>query len=231
MALVTLESVRTAMAIPAGNTSKDALIVSLLPVANAVLKKYLKRNIEQATYTEYYSGTGRPELVLRNRPILVPSDIAGVWIDQTGNFGQSSGAFPASGLQTLGTDYMLRLEDNGIGESGILLRATVPFAVYGVRGTLWGGPARAQWPAGQGNIKVTYTAGYATVPDDIKHAGGMLVALMLRIGPTGVGSGALTSEGEGGYSYSLAYPSSDEPPEIGAIRQLLSVYREVSIGY
>ena len=83
------------------------------------------------------------------------------------------------------------------------------------------------WPRGDGNLKVSYVAGYSPLPDDLVYAAGMLVAWMLRY--QGAGH-PLQSESFENYSYSLMSGSSGGDPELGRITQTLKTYREVSLG-
>jgi hypothetical protein len=39
------------------------------------------------------------------------------------------------------------------------------------------------WPVGVNNFRIQYTAGYATIPDDIQEACAQLVAYHFRLGP------------------------------------------------
>lgn len=229
--ITTLAATRAALQLPANDDTKDVAINANLAAADAVLKMYCKRDLEPPSepYVEYHSGRGRRILVLRQRPILSPDDIVGVWLDQTGYAGQGEDAFTDDPLE-IGRNFMLRIDgSNGSSESAILEMIASPFVSYGQGGTLWGGPRGAVWPRGQGNIKVEYTAGYNPIPDDLIRAGALLCALMVRTGPSATGSAALTSESLGGYSYSLSYPGTDDPPEITSARQILSRYREVTV--
>lgn len=212
------------------SSAKDAQIASLLPLADAVMRRYTKRELTEAEYTEFHSGSGRSTLVLRNRPVLTPEAVTDVRVDLGGYFGQAPNAFPPSSIQTRGRDWALKLDQSGVGTSGLLVRLSTPFSTYG-RGTLWGGFAGSIWQMGVGNIRVTYTAGYPAnaIPDDLVLAGANLVSLMMRVGRVGVGSGTLTSESVGAYSYSLGNPTPGEPPEITTARQLLSNYREQAV--
>lgn len=71
MALSTLAAFKINLGIEAGDTSQDDLLNQALGAADAALKRYCKRNLEASVLTEYYSGTGSRNLVLRQRPVNV----------------------------------------------------------------------------------------------------------------------------------------------------------------
>ena len=234
MPIVTLSAVHTAMALPNAVTFKDNVINPLLPIADAVIERYCKRKFRRPAtpYTEYHSGTNRTKIWLKHRPIATPDDVLGVWIDQGGFWGRAPDAFSSpSNVQVDGQDYALKIDDSdGLGsEAAILVRLSAPFVLYGQNGTRWGGPMGPVWPAGQGNIKVQYYAGYtdATMPVELIQAGAQWLAWALRTGQIGPNSGDVSSESVGSYSYNLA---TNPAPDVGSIRNLLSNFREVVMG-
>jgi hypothetical protein len=78
--------------------------------------------------------------------------------------------------------------------------------------------ANARFPKGTRNVKVTYTAGYTTVPEDIKQACMEMVALRLderkRIG---VSSQSIAGE-------SVSYKDQDMPMSVQATLQKYRSY-------
>ena len=51
------------------------------------------------------------------------------------------------------------------------------------------------WPKGSGNIQITYTAGYATIPEDVQQAVAMLTLLLMEeTNRLGIGAKTLGSE-------------------------------------
>jgi len=140
--------------------------------------------------TEFYMGTGQRELLLRERPV---QSIASVNFDQGGYFGDATDAFASETLLAAGSDYVLYRDKTiggaSIGSSGILLRI----------GSDW--PATLAIPGGHltgferpslGNVKVTYTAGFARIPWDLQDAVIQLVA-QKRSGEMSDGLGAYLS--------------------------------------
>jgi hypothetical protein len=190
-------------------TTWDTQIALMATAADRRIKAYLGYDIESGTYpgtvtggkgdSGYYSGNGTPYLLLRNLPVLT---ITSVYQDATGRFGENpDGAFASATLLVEGTDYVLRT-DGYIGSAavsfgGILERigSVWPELYRHTYGQITGHPGKHR-----GNIKVAYTAGYATVPGDIALAAAMLISHWRRNIKKG---GPVVSENLGSYSYSL----------------------------
>lgn len=216
MALTTLSSVKTHLGI--SDSAEDAALTQLLAQADAVIKAELGANIEQAAYTEFYSGDGGRALVLRQRPV---QSIASIHVDNRGFFGEAAGAFGAESLLVAGEDYALQRDhgsDTEQSQSGIVLRLgnNWPAAPARYRGLLAQGARR-----GIGNIKVVYTAGYATPPADLELAANNLVAILRRTAASGA---PVRSERLDYYSYTLASDAS-AARQLGGIRATLARYK------
>jgi hypothetical protein len=220
-------------------TFPDAYINVQIVAATAAIASYLKRNVEQATYQEFYSGSGRQELCLKQYPI---QSITNLWLDMGGYAGQAPNAFAAGTLLVPGVQYMLDLDSGGTTSNrGIVKRiggggnvgggpgGTGFWGEYGPIGPgtdKLGGTRKPFWPIGDGNIKVTYVAGYNPVPADLSYAAGMLIAYMLRYQGAGY---PYQSESFESYTYSLMAAAAGGAPELGTVIQTLKAYREVSI--
>ncbi len=170
MALTSLSNLKQYLNVT--TSDEDAFLTLLLAGVEAEFLSLVMRNIEQASYTEYLDGPGGVEpvclyLSLTNYPVrATPAPV--VYEDPDGNWGSPSGSFPAPAL-TSGTDYALVLDsaDGSYSESGRLYRINRAWPyLYRRRGWTLG-----TTPDGvQGCVKVTYTAGYPTVPADIQDA-------------------------------------------------------------
>jgi hypothetical protein len=131
-----------------------------------------------------------------------------------------------------GQDFSLVLDSDGIGKSGILRAISNALVLFpsdlvyfrGSGGLSYRKPSF--WPRGYGNIKVQYTYGFApgSVPDDIKLA--IAVGCAICANTTKYGF-PIVGENLGAHSYSLGFA---REPEFGTVRQLLSRYRDLSIG-
>ena len=142
-----------------GETSANltALITTLIGNASAMIESICSRTFEQTAYTETRNGNGAPILFMRQGPI---SAVSSVQIDGV--------AIPAAPDTT---SYGYVFDDRRLylrGNPGISARTT------GVPGGYPVGFSR-----GVQNIVVGYTAGYATIPDDLNQACVELVADML----------------------------------------------------
>lgn len=200
MALVTLEELKVALAIKSSSTTDDDMLYQYITSAQALIQSYLKiYNLESHTVTsEYYRGTNTRYIRLRDRPVI---SVTSVYMDGTGYFGQGSDPFPAATLLTAGTHYALELDHPaGYSRSGLVRRidGVWPAQVLRRRGEL-----APYTDLAAGNIKVTYVAGFATIPADLKQVVYMMVAQMRHGGFAG---GPLSQEGLEGYSVSLADP-------------------------
>src|SRR5206468_145163 len=79
---------------------------------------------------------------------------------------------------------------------------------------------------GQGNIKVTYLGGYASVPPDLQLAVWQILAEQRTRRDRGQ---AVLGEGYDGYSIQLATPDVDVL-RIGSVASIVGQYRRVKIG-
>lgn len=226
MALTSLAQVKAYL----GETSSanDAWYSALLAAAESVVKSHLGRQIEQGTYTHFFSGSGTRTVPLRETPV---TSVTTVHEDLGGYYGQGQDAFASSTLLTAGTDYYLELDGTLPGTStacsysGLLHRTNGVWTLmprYYFPGRLY-----SEYGPVFGSVKVVYVGGYPTVPQDIQLACCMVVSALKRT--VGVG-GTLESERIGDYSYQLAFPRVDAftYPEIGSVRAVLSKYKEVS---
>lgn len=220
MALTTKTNVKILIGV--SDTSLDDVIDLLIPQADAILKGYLQREIEQVTYTEYYCGTGDQRLVLNQSPV---QSITSVYEDTGGYFGNGTDAFSASSELVDGTDYVLRKDDDTATEkskSGILFRI----------GKSWPRPQTRKYSQlasapglAIGNIKVVYVAGWAIVPADIQFAANKLVASMIS---TRDKTGHIQSENIEDYSYTLVNGET-ESKSLDSLKSTLAPYKRIVV--
>lgn len=230
--LVTTNELRTSRGLPLDGAD-EARLQQQLDWASAEVRRYLSRDISQHTYPAaptdgigdfgMYDGPGRRLLRLRQYPV---SGTVRVWVDATGRFGDNpDGAFASATELVFGTDFAVKWD-------GCLPGTATKCSYCGLLervGLVWPGRLAHQgglttgYVPGSGNIKVTYTAGFATIPGDIQQAVCMLAGWIGRSTERG---GAITSESLGGYSYSIASGTS---AEFGDIRRVLSRWRAPSV--
>lgn len=233
--LATLEQVKNQLGIT--SVSQDAAIDLWRIGADAAIKAYTHRDLEQTTYpgcatggegdSGYYDGTGSLFLLLRQTPV---TSITALYVDATGRYDQNpDGAFASATLQTYGTDYDLRWDGclpgttTKCSHSGILRRFGAAWPASYVRrvGSLLPGMV-----SNGGSVKIAYVAGYSTIPGDLVIAVGQIVAVMRSQAKQGM---PLTSESQGAYSYSLASQVLGTMPQLGTTRQLLAKYRRADL--
>lgn len=230
MSLSTTESLQTYLQIDA--TTELPSLQAYLDAADGAIKKYCGWALESSARTEFYSGNNRADLLLRCRQVTA---VASVYLDATGYYGDGTSAFGSTTLLTVGSDYVLVRDDmttGTVGASGILRRiGSIPTTgiISGIvypsgqrRGTLSGFDRAAVWPIGDGNIKVTYTAGYSTIPGDLEAACNMLAAQIRSAREQGR---PMQSENFIDYSYQLL--TNTKFAELSEVRSLLAPYREI----
>lgn len=253
--LCAADNVKLILSIAAADTSQDALLELLIDAATSAINDYVGYPLlepDADPQAEYYSGNGYPELPLRRRPV---QSVTSVYVDGKAAWGQGTDPFPAATLLTAGTDYALvRDEQAGSSKSmaGLLRRLNSSVGVGWPSGFMMGGiqsgrtlanwgRGRAVWPVGEGNIKITCTAGYISLtsatfplPPSIQQAAANLVAWLKKHAP--LGGISVTSEALGKYSVGFGAIVTDTAKnalaaagEFGSTRQLLSRYRDMAL--
>lgn len=196
-ALTTLEALKSYLQIPDTNTSHDQFLNQLIEGVSWAVRRRTNREFNSAERTEFHNGNGTEFIHLKHRPVTA---VAGVWLDASGFYGQAAGSFadPETLLEPGRDFYVENLEANERNPSRLVM-ITNPWA-FGVLNQVSpiGETVHALWPRGRGNIKVTYTAGYREMPDDLEMAIHALCADARSNAPKG---GQLKSETLGRYTY------------------------------
>lgn len=215
-----LVEIKTILEIDPRNTQEDSKLLFFLEYASSWIEEYLDRKgrLFLKTRTEYYNGTGTPNLVLRARPVY--TDGLQVYVDtQGGYYGEGDNSFPASSLLTYGSDYVLRIdEDDGTSRCGILQKVR----------SYWPKPfARAPgvlspfMTTDTGSVKVVYQAGYTVdnLPATLRLACNTLAAKIRYLMPVGMD---LSSESYEDRSISIGNKEKD---------YLMSTVKDMIFGY
>lgn len=191
------------------DNGEDALLQQLMSEAEAAVKLFTRRRLDQHTITnEYYDGPGRQVLILNQRPV---TSVVDVRVDANGMSGQSATGFDSNSVWTQGVDFYARRLTEDEKNPGELIAA----------GSEWG----SVWPEGIGNIRVSYVAGYSTIPEDVQYAVHSLIARMREDQEHGR---PVISETLGSYSYSLLSGKA-EGQEMTSARSALLKYRSIVI--
>lgn len=192
--LVTLENVKEFIGLASTDTSKDTFLRHLITRASRFIKTYAGREFVSATFSEeVHSGNDRQKLYLDHYPIISVTEVK-----------EDDVALDADEYEVLANEGALFREAGWYG--GTLAMASVlstepdPYAETR-------------------NLKVTYTAGWADVPDDIEQACLQMVALWY----TGAGTYGIEHETTPG-GYSVTYSKATGVPE--DIKQVLDLYKK-----
>jgi hypothetical protein len=164
-----------------GNVTQNSLTITNLqsvnylyvgqPVAGlgipggAIIASIATSPNNQVTLTGINGVNVTPSQTTVGAPILFG---VSVFIDDNGYWRSASGAFPATNQQTMGSDYALA--DTGIdgsSRSGRLIRINQVWDQLWASGQWWLSPLPIP---GMGNILVTYTGGFTSLPADIEWA-------------------------------------------------------------
>lgn len=146
--LCTREDLKTYLRIPSTDTSQDAFLDHLVTRTTAFIQSYTRQTLLETTHTEYFSGNGSSRTVVKEMPVTA------VTVLTDDKSGQADFDY---------TDADLNVEF-GFEEWGLIvlmngLTFRKPDSIY---------PPR--------NYKVTYTAGYSSVPDDLRQVAVELAA-------------------------------------------------------
>lgn len=121
-------------------------ISTLISAASERIEKYCRRGIASATYTdELYDGDGRNELQLREFPLITLTSVTVIQDDDTDS------SLTVGNLRNNADEGLLRFSPAASGDDYIY------------------------FPRGFQNIKITYIAGYATVPEDVQEGCVLLI--------------------------------------------------------
>lgn len=219
MAISTLERLELRMGFtPGDNPDLDTLLTMLLGQAESVIMGDVSCVLDSppVAATEYYRGNGTNALFLRRWPVV---SVSGVWVWSGSYWNQGEDAFPTESALVEGRDYALDIDQpDGTSRSGILFRLGCNWPARWTRSrTLNASPGPSL-----GDIKVTYTAGWPTLPADLEMVLHRMVTAEFAGQLTG---GLMKSESfEGGdYSYVMA-SAAEAAAQAGSSASILSGY-------
>jgi hypothetical protein len=140
--LVSASDVRTHLNLT--DTTQDAELVGFISAAQAMVEN-ITGPVLPAVYTETFNG-GQTELVLSEYPVLSITSV----VENSQGTASTLAELVAPYSDTTGLSYRV---DYSIGTL-----------------TRWSGTMQSRWAAGLGTVTVTYTAGRASVPPDVRLA-------------------------------------------------------------
>lgn len=157
-ALTSLQDVKETLGINAGTTTSDNLLTRKINQATEMIERYCGRRFKATTYTdEEYDATYGSQLILRQRPINTLTSIS------QRNSTQNISSWDA-------IDPSFYFYDANAG----LIEGVFSFGV-GFGGGGWN------------RYKVTYNAGYTTIPSDLAEACVTLAAYLFKNPTSGTG--------------------------------------------
>ena len=135
-------------------TADDALLNMLIGRFDAVAAGYMGYpkqssgtvSLESGTYIEYLNGKGGREVTVTAKPV---SSITSIYDDPDLDYTDSEDLIAASDYTLYGDEGRIILDYNA---------------------------TDASWSSGRRHVKVTYVAGYSSIPSAIKHAASIQVA-------------------------------------------------------
>ncbi len=222
-----LLEIKKVLGIDPGDRSEDTQLAWYLEWASRIIEDYLNRNLFFKDRTEYYSGTGTQNFLLRSRPVFpnppAPYTPITIIVDENGFYGSSSGAFvtsPTTQPLVYGQDFTIVVDqDDGSSLSAIVIRIS----------NYWNKPTVRQ--AGllspflgkaYGNIRVSYCAGYSldNLPSSIRAAVDILVARIRLLMPLGI-----SIAGESFEERSISYFAPQRNYLTSLVKEFLMPYR------
>jgi hypothetical protein len=165
--LITLSELKVRLNIT--DDDNDRLLINLISDVSGIIENYCGRHFTAADYTEYHDGNDEDEFNTDEWPI---NSIASIYDDP-------DRTFPSSTLVDA-DDYTFYANE---GRVALL-----------ISGTIIGRNFRTVFSYGRNNIKITYNAGYTTIPSDLKSIASEVIArkyknvMDKRWGLIGVGS-------------------------------------------
>lgn len=154
MALTTLAKVQAHLKLAAG--IDESLLSVLIIAAQKVIERHCDRVFDQTTHTEYYDGNGEQNFFLDQFPIISVTSINE----------DAERAYGADTLLVEGTDFLVYKSEGRLRK------------ISEVSGFAFGTGAR--FLKAELALKIVYSAGYATIPQDLELACNEMVAHLYR---------------------------------------------------
>lgn len=98
-ALTTLADVKEHLNVKPLDVSQDNILTRMINASSEMIETFLDRKILQRTYTEFYDGRGNDRMLLRQWPVVKPTQL---WNDPSGLFTSPSDQYPVAEYETEG---------------------------------------------------------------------------------------------------------------------------------
>lgn len=182
--LATLPDLKTHLNIPTATTTYDTELTGFLNAATPVLENICGPLVQRTVTNEMHDGgydNARAIIVLRQRPVISVTTI-------TEYLATTAYVLTQVATPALGTTYSYTFDV----ETGSITRRMTGGYAY-------------PFPFGSGNILVTYVAGYAVIPDNVRLAALFQAAHLWQTSQQGGRPGWNSAAGEDGYAPSSSY--------------------------
>lgn len=222
MALTTQARVLEELGLTGASSGVTDYVDQLILIADASIGRYCGRfnattgaeTFSQGSRDERYSGRGTDKILLKNTPATAVSAVS--LIDDSGTETTlASTEYRLSSDSQLGV--LRRL--GGVGTEAAWDRAFANTTSLPASRFVF----TPRWPEGFENVRVQYTGGYATIPDDLEYVATRVVAEMYRNRRENNRAQSDSVDGQG-----VGYRSVDEI--VRRFRSMLSPYRVGFLG-
>lgn len=175
-------------------SDRDAIYTAIITGVDDAVKRYLKQNIEQQTYTIVMDAPNDVNFSLPQLPVTITG--TQLYVNWFANGDPS--AFTSKDLLTLYTDYIIdpSPDDATVSTTGLVRFMQGWWGVWYQRNGYILTPKAV--PA-YGAMKIVYQAGYATIPQSIVEAVNLITSKIYNMRRLGL---PLVGESLNGYSYS-----------------------------
>lgn len=205
-ALVTLAGTKTFLGIT--DSSRDAVLEILINTASDYIEKRTGRKFSETDYEqETYDGTGTDQIQLKNYPVVAFTKLE---VNNTSNNSDSWSEIPES-------EYWVDTE------TGIITK-TGAFVGSDFNSELAESLSDSIFNSGKNRYRATYSAGYESIPNDLKYACMSLVETLLYSS----GGKAIKSETLGDHSVSYEAISVKGYGK-GLVDDIIGTYRDIPL--
>jgi hypothetical protein len=202
---LTPKQIAPALGLSSPTVDQNNLLTLYVGMVEDLARQMTNRDwaVEPTQQTDILSGNGLPEIGLTKFPVLLSFGTENqirVWLNDKAASGQASDPWPDDKELTIGDEFALRVDGDGVSRSGLIYKVS---GVWPSSRTMWPWPYPTYPVPVAGNIKATYI--WQTCDAEI---GVMRMAVMAGVcwlaKNMSYGLQGITSERLGEASYTLA---------------------------
>jgi hypothetical protein len=224
MSVLSLADFKVLSGITSTDATRDAALTAILAAVDAAIKKYVAPFYPEPTTITDAILDAPPHNVLQ-LPVLPVRSITSLYL-RWGADGDAA-LFTSDYLLTVNTDYYMPVDDkiHAYSRSGHVYRRG--WSIWALEQRWHVGRLAGQIDPARGAIKATFTAGPASVPEDIELAAMLMTTKLYQSRTFGT---QVTSASLNGGSYSLGSGGTAGILQDPTVSALLAPYATVSIG-